>query len=125
MASITVGNINGNASVNPTSLIYPVNINGEFEDGMIQQNDVGNYLNTTNEPGFIIDQDNANVLFGYANGMRFEIDFGNAQAKIVTGDGTLDLTGTALTAGSAGGASGQHLVLTVNGVVYKIALLTV
>jgi len=40
--------------------------------------------------------------------------------------GTLTLTGgTGLLSGSAGGNSGQHLVLTINGVNYKIALLNV
>ena len=38
--------------------------------------------------------------------------------------GTLTLTGgTGLLSGTAGGSSGQHLVLTINGVNYKIALL--
>ena len=38
--------------------------------------------------------------------------------------GSLTLTGgTGLLSGTAGGASGQHLVLTINGVNYKIALL--
>ena len=38
--------------------------------------------------------------------------------------GSLTLTGgTGLLSGTSGGASGQHLVLTINGVNYKIALL--
>lgn len=40
--------------------------------------------------------------------------------------GTLTLTGgTGLLAATAGGSAGQHLVLTINGTVYKIALLNV
>jgi hypothetical protein len=35
----------------------------------------------------------------------------------------LNLKGNTLTDGSAGGNSGQHLCLTINNVVYKIALL--
>jgi hypothetical protein len=38
-------------------------------------------------------------------------------------DSTLQITGTNKTSGTAGGASGQHLVLTINGTPYKIALL--
>ena len=38
-------------------------------------------------------------------------------------DGTLQITGTNKTSGTAGIASGQHLVITINGTPYKIALL--
>ena len=42
----------------------------------------------------------------------------------VAGSGAgLALTGNTLTAVTAGGSAGQHLCLTINGVVYKIALL--
>jgi hypothetical protein len=51
---------------------------------------------------------------------------GNLELKLnSTGaGGTLTITGgTGIIAATAGGASGQHLVLTINGVNYKIALL--
>lgn len=123
MASITVGNINGNASVNPTSLYYPVNINGVFEDGMLLQNDAGNFLQTANEPGFTIDQDNQTAVFGFATGLNFNVDAGNAQVQINASDGQFCVNGSSITAGTAGVSAGLHLIVYVNGVQYKLALL--
>jgi len=45
----------------------------------------------------------------------------NGSPSTTTG---LILNGTALTSGTAGSNSGQHLCLTINGVLYKIALLS-
>lgn len=122
MASITI-NINGGASVNPTSLVYPVNINGSFEDSMLSQNDVGTLLQTIDQPGFVIDQDNATSLFGRQNAINFAIDEGNAQIQINANDATLRINGTTITQVSAGGSAGLHLIVYINDIQYKIALL--
>lgn len=79
---------------------------------------------TTTDSFQNIDMNNNNIV----NAPQIGNAAGNLELRVnnTGAGGTLTLTGgTGLLAATAGGSAGQHLVLTINGTVYKIALLNV
>lgn len=79
---------------------------------------------TGNEKGILIDFANTNYFFGDFNGYNkntyIYIEDGNQTIHFNTE--ALDFNGPTLQSGSSGGSSGQHLVITLNGIQYKIDL---
>lgn len=133
--------------INPTENVLPVRHGGIFADSIIHRNDAGDQIYSLPN-GFFIDTSAANTekfgdTFGtFDNGfIQFDHNAGTAllQSYAITfdayaGDITLDvkdgtkflqIRGAAITAGAAGAASGQFLILKVNGSTYKINLLNV
>lgn len=136
MASITIGNSNG-AGVNPTNLYLPVNNDGIFVDSLLQQDDGGDILKI-NPMGVFIDTANSIFILGdfddFQNQTRLTVD-DNAQRialKTVSGEILLDVgdSGEILFSGAglidpiAGAPSANNLLITINGVQYKIPLFT-
>lgn len=123
---------------NPTSTFLPVNIGGSFVDSNWTQDAV------FNESVFIETVDNNATPFGFKYLIPAQTvymgDFDNAlNGTVITvkdglGDididagrvnfttSTVTITGAVLS-GTASGSSGQHLRITINGTIYKIALL--
>jgi len=123
---------------NPTTTFLPVNIDGSFVDSNWTQD------KQVNESAYIETVDNNATPFGFKYLIPAETvymgDFdavGNGTLiTIKDGPGDIDLDGArvnfttdavtitgAVLSGTASGASGQHLRLTINGTIYKIALL--
>ena len=101
-------------NINPTANYLPIN-NGtaNFGDSVIY----GGSNRLVTKPGgvtkgFSLDFGSNVYLLGDTN--SFSIGTGVPTA--------FALAGTGLTSGSAGGVSGQHLIFTINGTIYKIAL---
>jgi hypothetical protein len=118
MAGIKISG--GNASTNPTSGFLPYNNAGTFADsGVFQEtaSKIATYFTGT-EQGLTLD--NAAFIFGMGdfdsqqNGLSFLIDDTNRLFRF---------TGTGITSGSSGGASGQYLIINVAGTDYKLQLL--
>ena len=119
MAAITIGH-NNLATINPTNGFLPYNDNNIFQDSILQQTSPERLTGKTGttENGVLIDYPNYIYKFG---------DFGNTLwgTTIVINDVArkIELLGTNLTSGTSGGASGQHLSITINGTGYKLQLL--
>lgn len=86
------------------------------------------YVSTVNQgatKGLYLDFDNKVYQFGDFNnvnsGTSFIID--DASTKMTFNTQFLNFVGASLSSNTAGGNSGRHLVLTLNGTQYKIALL--
>lgn len=123
---------------NPNTTFLPVNINGSFEDSNWTQDqpvDAAGYLETVDNIGtpfgfkylipaetvYMGDFDNSfnGTLITLKDNVG-DIDLDASRVNFTTD--TVTITGTVLS-GTASGASGQHLRLTINGTIYKIALL--
>jgi hypothetical protein len=123
---------------NPTTTFLPVNIGGSFVDSNWTQDGV------FNESTSLETVDNNATPFGFQYRITARTvwmgDFDNAfdgtlitvkddlgdididAARVNFTTDTVTITGTVLS-GTASGSSGQHLKITINGTVYKIALL--
>ncbi len=118
MAGIKISG--GNASVNPTSGFLPYNNAGSFADSSIFQDGtskIAAYFGSV-EQGLSIDagafQFSIGDIDSQQNGLSLQIDDTNRLFRFV---------GTGITAATAGGASGQHLIINVSGTTYKLNLL--
>lgn len=133
MAAITISSPGG-AQTNPTDTVLPFNNGGVFGDSMLQQ--LAPYIMCSIGPassapeGIFIDNINGTYQLGdidaaFTNSY-FSIQGGNILANSSTltlnADSKIELNGL-LTDVSAGGSAGLHLKLTINGTIYKIALL--
>lgn len=134
MSFIAVGNIN-TVGTNPTNYYLPVKTGNVFLDSLLLQNDAASILQT-NGFGFELNNVDKAIYLGDwdsgGNGSKISIDDTNLTGEIfvnghltlnVGNSGYLEIAGTGVSSGAAGGASGDHLVITVNGNQYKIALL--
>lgn len=137
MASITISSPGG-AQTNPTDAKLPFNNGGVFGDSMLVQEsptklytnfDTGLGVSTS---GFIIDNTMFRYQFGdmdgYTSNSLLDINSAIGLVKIISSklslnaDSEIELNGL-LTSPTAGGSSGLHLELTINGTKYKIQLL--
>jgi len=135
MASITISTPGG-AIINATDNFLPYKFSSnQFSDSLLFQNTINDLrsvdVNTGNVQGIIINNDVGLYSFGDLDGM-FTGSYIN-----ITPDGNVALNGLkiflntntsiemngAITATTAGGSSGLHLELTINGTKYKIQLL--
>lgn len=82
---------------------------------------------SSNNCGLLLDfQYNFYVLGDYDsnnNGTQIQVDDTSKQIYILNNSGYFDFADPAFLSGSAGGSSGDHLIVYVNGTQYKIALL--
>jgi hypothetical protein len=135
MASINISS----SVLNPTNKFLPIKSNNEFDDSMLCQQSTNVLtsinVNTQNTNGISIDNNIGKYRFGDIEG-----NF-NGQILDITELDSLRITAKkyfilqindslpeiringSVTSGSAGGNSGQHLVLKINGTNYKIQLL--
>jgi len=133
MAAITISSPGG-AQTNPTDTRLPFNNGGVFGDSTLQQFAtyvIGSIGPTTSSPqGMYIDNINGIYQFGDIDGiftssylsiLGGELTI-NSSKLIINADNSIELNGL-LTDVSAGGNSGLHLKLTINGTEYKIQLL--
>lgn len=136
MAAITISSPGG-AIINPTDNFVPYNFgSNQFSDSLLYQNTTNDLrtvdVNTGNDQGIIINNDTGNYQFGDLDGV-----FTGANITVVP-DGTININASnelilntnssiemngLITAVSAGGSAGLHLELTINAVKYKIQLL--
>lgn len=133
MAAIVISSPGG-AQTNPTDTVLPFNNGGVFGDSMLQQ--LATYVICSVGPassapeGIFIDNANGIYQFGDIDGAftssYLSIQGGtlttNSSKLIFNADDQIELNGL-LTDVSAGGGSGLHLKLTINGTIYKIQLL--
>ena len=79
--------------------------------------------------GFYFDINNKNYIFGdwdsNNNGTRITINDSTQEIYLQSAAGYTDFVGSNVISASAGGNSGNHLVIKANGVLYKIALLNI
>lgn len=105
-----------NRSQNPSYQALPYNAGNVFLDSAIYQSDLVKYLSTRepsgNEAGIILDFNNRTFVLG------------DSETFINIGSGTLGIyiQGIGITSSTSGGASGQHLIVKVNGINQKIQL---
>jgi len=112
--------ISQNVTTNPTDKYLPVNNAGVFADSMLQMTDSRRLVSMrgNREEGIIVDNVNFSYKFGDFDNLNFgtSIHVNDANKKI-------ELLGSFLTTTSAGGNSGNHLKLTINGTEYVLQLL--
>lgn len=115
MASISITN---NSGLNPTSPYIPYNNGGVFGDSPLRFDALaGGRLASWFggvQKGILIETNGTLTTIG-DTGINLKV--GSANPNIAA-----TITGS-VTSGTSGGASGQHLIITVNGSTYKIALL--
>lgn len=105
-----------NRSQNPSYQALPYNAGNVFLDSAIYQFDAISYLSTRepsgNEAGITLDFNNSSFILG------------DSDSYINIGSGTLGIyiQGIGITSPTSGGASGEHLIVKVNGVNQKIRL---
>ena len=129
MAAIVISSPSG-AQTNPTDTVLPFNNGGIFGDSMLSQasaNVLGCQIG-----GFYIDNNLGNYLFGDFDGVFTSANIQvlgsgvvsiNATSKLILNTNeSIEMTGL-ITSPTAGGNSGEHLKLTINGTIYKIQLL--
>jgi len=74
-------------------------------------------------PGILTLSSKQSIVINSGGGSNIALNTSSGNLTVDTGaTGGIQLTGTALQSASSGGNSGQHLVITLNGVQYKIAL---
>lgn len=135
MAAITISSPGGSI-INNTDNFLPYKFSSnQFSDSLLYQKTINDLrtvdVNTGNDQGIIINNDVGLYAFGDIDGM-----FIGSYIQI-TPDGSVALNGSkiflntnssiemngAITSTTAGGSSGEHLELTINGTKYKIQLL--
>ena len=136
MASITISSP-GITLNNVTDNFVPYKFSSNtFSDSLLYQNSINDLrsidINTGNAQGIIIDNDNGNYQFGDIDGVFTGANISvspdgtiniNASNKLIFNTNlSIEMTGL-ITSPTAGGSSGEHLELTINGTKYKIALL--
>ena len=136
MAAITISSPGGTI-INPTDNFVPYNFgSNQFSDSLLYQNTINDLrtvdVNTGNDQGIIINNDTGNYQFGDLDGvftganMQVSPDGTiniSAQNKLIlNADNSIEMNGL-LTSVGAGGSAGLHLKLTINGTIYKIQLL--
>lgn len=136
MAAITISSPSG--GINPTNLRLPFNRGGVFADSLLKQStpDVITINNPDGEEnGLFINnatnQYNFGDYYGYQAGNAIILDSigntylyqNNLEIYIIQSDGEIKIFNDNITSATAGGSSGQHLKLTINGTKYKLALL--
>lgn len=133
MASITISSPGG-VQTNPTDTLLPFNNGGIFGDSSLAQGGTNVLFTqfTGGSTGLYIDLDLGNFLFGDYDGVFTGANITvlpdgtiniNASNKLILNTNlSIEMTGL-ITSPTAGGSSGQHLELTINGTKYKIALL--
>jgi hypothetical protein len=104
-----------NRSQNPSFESLPYNAGNVFLDSCIFQG-ANNYLSSRdpsgNEAGITLDFNNGSFLLGD----------GDSFINIGAGTGGIVIQGIGITSPTSGSASGQHLIIKVNGVNQKIKL---
>lgn len=137
MAAIVYTNIN--ALLNPTTNYLPIKGSNQFEDSMLVQNNpnilTSVNINTGDDNGIYINNNTGYYIFGDYGGVinsqnilldptgRVVVNANKGiQLNMVDANPTLGLTGN-ITSATAGGSSGLHLALKINGIAYKIQLL--
>ena len=136
MASITISSPGGTI-INPTDNFLPYKFgSNQFSDSLLYQNTINDLrtidVNTGNDQGIIIDNGIGNYLFGDIDGMfsgasiqiptNGNISISANEKLIINTNLSIEMNGL-ITAPTAGGNSGEHLKLTINGTLYKIQLL--
>lgn len=135
MAAITISSPGGSI-INATDNFIPYKFgSNQFSDSLLYQNTINDLrtvdVNTGNDQGIIINNNDGNYTFGDIDGM-----FTGSYIQILA-NGNVALNGSKLflnanssiemngliTSVSAGGSAGLHLELTINGTKYKIQLL--
>jgi hypothetical protein len=125
MASITIGNINGGGGgINPTSTFLPFNREGVFYDSLIKQSVDGTVLEINGDIGFYINENTGRCIFGDAPAeLYLLVDDSEPSISLILGNnGKFKLSGFSLIDVSAPILAGKNLVITINGVDYKIPL---
>lgn len=136
MAAITISSPGGTI-INGTDNFIPYKFSSnQFQDSLLFQNTINDLrtvdVNTGNVQGMIIDNDTGNYQFGDLDGMFTgasmqispdgTVNISAPNKLILNADNSIEMNGL-LTNVSAGGNSGLHLKLTINGTIYKIQLL--
>ena len=113
---------NFNGGQNENNSFRPLDMNGNN----IRTSSGNLTIDTTAStgPGILTLSALQSVLINSGGGSNIALNTSSGNFTLNTGTtGGIQLTGTALTSGSAGGNSGLHLVITINGTPYKIQLL--
>lgn len=135
MAAIVISSPGG-AQTNPTNLILPFNRLGVFEDSSLQQftaNGIQTIDTATGATqGAYINNDTGDYQFGDIDGVftganiqiasNGNISISATTKLILNTNASIEMSGL-ITSPTAGGSSGEHLELTINGTKYKIQLL--
>ena len=136
MAAITISSPGG-AIINPTDNFVPYNFgSNQFSDSLLYQNTINDLrtvdVNTGNDQGIIINNDTGNYQFGDLDsvftGANMQVSpdgtvsISAPNKLILNADNSIEMNGL-LTSVGAGGNAGLHLKLTINGTIYKIQLL--
>ena len=136
MAAITISSPGG-AIINPTDNFVPYNFgSNQFSDSLLDQNTINDLrtvdVNTGNDQGIIINNDTGNYQFGDLDsvftGANMQVSpdgtvsISAPNKLILNADNSIEMNGL-LTSVGAGGNAGLHLKLTINGTIYKIQLL--